>query len=25
MIASSFAWLAAFLHDTKVMRKENTL
>jgi len=25
MIASSLAWLAAFLHDTKVMRKENTL
>ncbi|HEY6252278.1 MAG TPA: hypothetical protein VI685_20165 [Candidatus Angelobacter sp.] len=25
MVASSLAWLAAFLHDTKVMRKENTL
>jgi hypothetical protein len=25
MIASSLGWLAAFLHDTKVMRKENTL
>lgn len=25
MIASTFAWLTAFLHDTKVMRKENTL
>ena len=25
MIASSVAWLAAFLHDTKVMRKENML
>ena len=25
MIASSFAWLAAFLHDTKILRKENLL
>jgi hypothetical protein len=25
MIASSFAWLAGFLHDTKILRKENTL
>ena len=25
MIASSFAWLAAFLHDTKILRKENML
>lgn len=25
MIASSCAWLAAFTHDTKVLRKENTL
>jgi hypothetical protein len=25
MIASSLAWLAAFLHDTKILRKENTL
>jgi hypothetical protein len=25
MTASSFAWLAAFLHDTKILRKENTL
>jgi hypothetical protein len=25
MISAAFAWLAAFLHDTKVMRKENTL
>jgi hypothetical protein len=25
MIASAFAWLAAFLHDTKILRKENML
>jgi hypothetical protein len=25
MISAAFAWLAAFLHDTKVLRKENTL
>lgn len=25
LIASSFAWLAAFLHDTKILRKENLL
>ena len=25
MIASSLAWLAAFLHDTKILRKENML
>ena len=25
MTASGLAWLAAFLHDTKVLRKENTL
>jgi len=25
MIASSFAWLAAFLHDIRILRKENTL
>jgi hypothetical protein len=25
MIASTSAWLAAFFHDTKVLRKENTL
>ncbi|HET9285572.1 MAG TPA: hypothetical protein VFR24_26780 [Candidatus Angelobacter sp.] len=25
MIAASCAWLAAFFHDTKVLRKENTL
>lgn len=25
MIASTCAWLAAFFHDTKVLRKENTL
>jgi hypothetical protein len=25
IIASSFAWLAGFLHDTKILRKENML
>jgi hypothetical protein len=25
MIASAFAWLAGFFHDTKILRKENTL
>jgi len=25
MIASALAWLAAFLHDTKILRKENIL
>ena len=25
MIASAFAWLGAFLHDTKILRKENML
>lgn len=25
IIAGSLAWLAAFLHDTKILRKENTL
>jgi hypothetical protein len=25
LIASALAWLAGFLHDTKVLRKENTL
>lgn len=25
MISAAFSWLAAFLHDTKVLRKENTL
>lgn len=25
IISSTFAWLAAFLHDTKILRKENTL
>jgi hypothetical protein len=25
IIAGSLAWLAAFLHDTKISRKENTL
>jgi hypothetical protein len=25
MIAATLAWLAAFLHDTKIMRKENML
>jgi hypothetical protein len=25
MISSALAWIAAFLHDTKVLRKENTL
>ena len=25
MMASTFAWLAGFLHDTKILRKENTL
>lgn len=25
MIATSLAWLAGFLHDTKILRKENTL
>jgi len=25
MIASACGWLAAFFHDTKVLRKENTL
>jgi hypothetical protein len=25
MTASGFAWLAAFLHDTKILRKENML
>ena len=25
MIANAFAWLAAFFHDTKILRKENTL
>jgi hypothetical protein len=25
LIASTLAWLAGFLHDTKVLRKENTL
>ncbi len=25
MIASSLAWLAALLYDTKILRKENTL
>lgn len=25
MVASSFAWLTGFLHDTKILRKENTL
>ena len=25
MIASSLAWFAAFLHDTKILRKENLL
>ena len=25
LIASSLAWLVAFLHDTKILRKENTL
>jgi uncharacterized protein involved in cysteine biosynthesis len=25
MIASVFGWLAGFFHDTKILRKENTL
>lgn len=25
LIASALAWLAAFLHDTKILRKENML
>jgi hypothetical protein len=25
MISAAFAWLAGFFHDTKVLRKENTL
>jgi hypothetical protein len=25
IVASSFAWLAGFLHDTKILRKENML
>lgn len=25
MVASGLAWLAAFLHDTKILRKENLL
>jgi hypothetical protein len=25
IVASGFAWLAGFLHDTKILRKENTL
>lgn len=25
ILSSTFAWLAAFLHDTKILRKENTL
>jgi hypothetical protein len=25
MISAAFAWVAGFLHDTKVLRKENTL
>jgi hypothetical protein len=25
MIATALAWLGAFLHDTKILRKENKL